>query len=199
MISLLKEITGFVYPERVSISECRAVWRCEKVTDYLREGKQMTKTKLFFFLLVGLSLMLSLPALADFQSGRDAYDRGDYGTALKEWEPLAKQGHALAQFQLGVLYSQGLGVPQNYAEAAKWVRLSAQQGETEAQFNLGRMYFEGLGVAQDWVLALMWTHLAAAQGHEAAIQVQEVLKERLRDDQIAEAQRLAREWKPKEN
>ena len=141
--------------------------------------------------------MLSLPAWADFQAGRDAYDRGDYGTALKEWEPLAKQGHALAQFQLGVLYSQGLGVPQNYGEAAKWVRLSAEQGETEAQFNLGRMYFEGLGVAQDWVLALMWTQLAATQGHEAAIQIQEVLKERLRDDQIAEAQRLAREWKPK--
>ena len=88
-------------------------------------------------------------------------------------------------------------MPQNYGEAAKWIRLSAEQGDAEAQFNLGRMYFEGLGVAQDWVLALMWTHLAAAQGHEAAIQVQEVLKERLRDDQLAEAQRLAREWKPK--
>jgi TPR repeat protein len=59
------------------------------------------------------------------------------------------------------------------------------------------MYFEGLGVPQDWVLALMWTNLAAAQGHEAAIEVRDVLGERLRHEQIAEAQRLAREWKPK--
>ena len=157
----------------------------------------MSNTVVYLLMGMGVSLLLTSPTLADFQAGAKAFDRGDYAAALKEWEPLAKQGHSLAQFQLGVLYSQGLGVPQNYGEAAKWVRLSADQGEAEAQFNLGRMYFEGLGVAQDWVLALMWTHLAAAQGHEAAIQVQKVLKERLRDDQLAEAQHLAREWKPK--
>ena len=76
-------------------------------------------------------------------------------------------------------------------------RLAAEQGDPDAQFNLGRMYFEGLGVKQDWVLALMWTSLAAAQGHQAAIEVQNVLGERLRDDQIAEAQRLALEWTQK--
>ncbi|MFB3079630.1 MAG: hypothetical protein ACE1Y4_16655, partial [Lysobacterales bacterium] len=64
--------------------------------------------------------LLFWPALvqADFQAGKDAYDQGDYATALKEWQPLAKQGDAFAQSNLGRLYQYGLGVPQDYQEAA---------------------------------------------------------------------------------
>ncbi len=157
----------------------------------------MTKTNLSLFMLVGLSLMLSIPAWADFQAGMDAYNRGDYDTALKELRPLAEQGHAKAQLKLGIMYSQGQGVPQDYVQGAKWVRLAAEQGDVDAQYTLSRMYFEGLGVPHDFLLALMWTNLAAAQGSEAAIEVQKVLGEKLRDDQVAEAQRLAREWRAK--
>jgi TPR repeat protein len=157
----------------------------------------MSRISVPLFILIGLSVMLAAPTWADFQAGLDAYNSRDYETALKEWRPLAEKGNVKAQVSLGIMYSQGRGVPQDYVESVKWVRLAAEQGSAGAQYNLGRMYFEGLGVPQDWVLALMWTNLAAAQGHEAAIEVRDVLGERLRHEQIAEAQRLAREWKPK--
>lgn len=156
----------------------------------------MIKFLLHIPLLVGLSL---LPALgwADFQAGLAAYERGDYETAVKEWRPLAHQGDADAQKLLGFMYSQGQGLPQNYVEAAKWIRLAAEQGDAGAQANLSRMYFEGLGVPHDFELALLWANLAAAQGNEMAIEIQKVLGERMSDEQLAEGQRLAEEWKPK--
>ena len=65
---------------------------------------------------------------------------GDYATALREWTPLAKQGNASAQFNLGLMYRKGQGVPQDYKTAVKWYRLAAEQGNASAQFNLGVMY-----------------------------------------------------------
>ena len=76
---------------------------------------------------------------ADFQKGLDAYERDDYATALKEWTPLAKQGDAYAQFNLGWMYERGLGVPQVYNTAVKWYTLAAEQGHVYAQFVLGGM------------------------------------------------------------
>ncbi len=68
-----------------------------------------------------LALALSGPVLAaDPQAGKEAYNRGDYATALKEWRPLAEQGKADAQLGLGAMYALGQGVPQDYAEAIKW-------------------------------------------------------------------------------
>ena len=63
----------------------------------------------FFIFPVLQILLLSTPAFADFQKGLDAYQSGDYATALKEWEPLAEQGNADAQYNLGVMYYQGKG------------------------------------------------------------------------------------------
>ena len=65
---------------------------------------------------------------ADFQKGLDAYNRGDYATALKKWRPLAERGDASAQAALGAFYENGKGVPQDYAKAVKWYRLAAEQG-----------------------------------------------------------------------
>ncbi len=77
----------------------------------------MNKTGLHLSILVGFVFMLATPTWADFQAGRDAYKRGDYDTALKEWRPLAEQGDAQAQFQLGVKYDEGQGVAQDIREA----------------------------------------------------------------------------------
>ena len=68
-------------------------------------------------------------------------------------EVLAKadQGYAAAQFNLGVRYDEGEGVPQDDEEAVRWYRLAADQGDADAQFNLGTMYAEGQGVPQDYV------------------------------------------------
>src|SRR5262245_35267276 len=80
---------------------------------------------------------------------------------LKEY---AAQGVARAQFNLGVMYTKGEGVPQDSTEALKWYRLAAAQGVARAQFNLGVKYTKGEGVPQDFTEALKWYDLAAAQG-----------------------------------
>jgi len=89
-------------------------------------------------------------------------------TALREWRPLAEQGNANAQFFLGVMYDKGRGVPQDYAEAVKWLRKAAEQGVAEAQYNLGVMYDRGLGVPQDYAEAVKWSRKAAEQGYAEA-------------------------------
>ena len=81
---------------------------------------------------------------ADFEKGMEAWLRGDYATALREWKPLAEQGLADAQFGLGLMYYKGEGVPKDDKEAVMWYRLAAEQGDAPAQVNLGVMYREGV-------------------------------------------------------
>ncbi len=145
-----------------------------------------------------VSLSLAAPVLAGpMEDGMAAYDREDYATALRLWRPLAEQGHATAQYNLGIIYEKGHGVPQDYAEAVKWSRKAAEQGHAQAQSILGLSYAEGEGVPQDYVMAHMWVNLSAAQGHKKAVKARDILAKKMTPDQIAEAQRLAREWKPK--
>lgn len=180
-----------------------------------------------------LTFLFPVPTWAGFEEGFEAAKRGDYVTALKEWRPLAEQGDANAQFNLGVLYGNGQGIPQNFQEAlgwlrlaaeqgeaksqhilgsmyqsgkgvpqdfqeaARWYRLAAEQGEARAQGLLGSRYFEGKGVPQDYVLAHMWFNLSAAQGAQLAAELRDAVAKHMTPAQIAEAQRLAREWKPK--
>ena len=80
----------------------------------------------------------------------------------------AERGDAGAQFNLGVRYDQGLGVLQDFKEAAKWYRLSAEQGDNDAQYNLGQMYSNGLGVPQDYKEAVRLYRLSAEQGDAKA-------------------------------
>ena len=124
-----------------------------------------------------LAVMLAGGALAaDLQKGLDAYESGDYATALAEWKPLAEAGDAVAQYNLGQMYRQGKGVPQDYEEAVKWYRLvtdakkfygvSAQfvLGKfyvVSAQYFLGEMYRQGGGIPQDYEEAVKWYRLAA--------------------------------------
>jgi TPR repeat protein len=112
-------------------------------------------------LAITLMLGLAVPAWAGFEAGQLAYQRGDYATALKEWRPLAEQGDAGAQFDLGAMYHDGLGVTQDYAEAVKWYSKAAEQEDALAQFSLGSMYAAGLGVLQDYAEAVKWFRKAA--------------------------------------
>ncbi len=109
-------------------------------------------------------VLAAAPAGADFKAGAEAYQRGDYATALTEFRPLAQQGNAEAQNNLGFMYSNGRGVPQDYGEAARWYRRAAAQGNAGAQFNLGVMYLKGRGVPQDDAEAVRWYRRAAEQG-----------------------------------
>jgi len=115
-----------------------------------------------------LCASLALPAQAGFKEGLAAYKRGDYATALKEWRPMAEAGNAAAQNNLGVMYGNGEGVPQDSKEAVKWYRLAAEQGVADAQTSLGLMYYYGEGVPQDYKEAVKWFRLAAEQGDTEA-------------------------------
>src|SRR5262245_12301504 len=85
-------------------------------------------------------------ALAEpMEDGQAAYNRGDFQEALKQWRPLADQGVARAQNNLGVLYENGKGVPADINQAMKWYRSAAAQGYAGAQNNLGMIYALGKG------------------------------------------------------
>ena len=115
-----------------------------------------------------LSLSLMSIAYADFNDGLDAYNKGDYKTAFSEWKPLADQGDADAQSNLGVLYENGKGVLKDYKEAVKWYRKSADQGRASGQHNLGVMYANGKGVLKDDKEAVKWYQKAADQDYALA-------------------------------
>lgn len=178
-------------------------------------------------------ICLALPARADIKAGEKAYHRGDYTTALHEWEQLAKKGNAAAQYNLGLLYANGQGVPKDDAQARQWYEKAALQGHAEAQVSLGSLYDYGRGgpqdfrmavrwyrrsadqgnelaqrrlgllyergdgVPKDYVQAYMWYKLGAASGGKTAVMMRDELAARMTSDQLVEAKKLAREWKPK--
>ena len=119
------------------------------------------------FVLVVILCAVASPVGADFQSGHDAYQRGDYATALREWKPLAERGIADAQYNLGLMYYFGRAVPKDDATAVKWYRKAADQGYAGAHFNLGFMYAEGQGVPQDAAEAMKW-YRGAVKGYGKA-------------------------------
>jgi len=198
------------------------------------------------YLIVGLLTLLVTISIGvtafggQFEDAVTAYNRGDYATAYRLFKPLAEQGNDKAQLNLGFLYENGQGVPQDYTEAVKWYRKAAEQGNIAAQFNLGViydkgqgvpqdytevekwwrkaaeqglpkaqinlgfMYGRGQGVPQDYVQAHMWFNLAASrfpasegEKRELAGANRDLVASKMTPAQIAEAQRLAREWKPK--
>jgi len=118
----------------------------------------------------------------------------DYGAAVRWYRLAAEQGKASAQVNLGVSYAKGRGVLQDYAQAREWYLKAAEQGHALAQAKLGVVYERGQGVPQDYVQAHMWYNLAAGQNVERAAKAREDLAKSMTSEQIAEAQRLTREW-----
>ena len=104
---------------------------------------------------------------------------------------LAEQGDAFFQWNLGVMYDNGEGVPENDAEAVKWYRLAAEQGDADAQSNLGAMYVKGEGVPENYLTAYVWTSVSAAQGNQMAKGNVEIIKGTLTNEQLAQGQTLA--------
>jgi TPR repeat protein len=146
--------------------------------------------------LLSFAALLAVPVLADFQAGVDAFQKGDYVTAAKEWRPLAEDGSAAAQRNMGYLYLDGHGVPQDYGEALMWIRRSAEQDDTEAQHDLGALYGAGKGVKRDYVQAYKWMNICAAKGNAGCVTQRDLLAKKLKAGQITEAQRLATQFQP---
>ena len=144
-----------------------------------------------------LSVGLAAPVGAgQLEDAAAAYKRGDYETVLQLVRPLAEQGLAEFQVVLGSMYDAGQGVPQDDAEAARWYLTAADQGDATAQYLLGLMYDEGRGVRQDLILSHMWFSLAASKGARQATKGRDNVARWMTPAEIAEAQELAREWRP---
>lgn len=150
--------------------------------------------KYITIILLTISILpFGTPAFADFQAGVDAYESGDYATALNEWNSLAEQGDARVQVLLGFMYGFGQGVTQDYKGGLKWFRLAAEQGNSDAHSALGGMYVVGYGVMQDAIKAHMWLNIAASQGEEDAGNLRDKLEKEMAPADISKAQDLARE------
>ena len=143
-----------------------------------------------------LALVVALSGTAhaqDFQKGYDAYQAGDYATALQEWRPLADQGDADAKHNLGLMYENGQGVPQDYAEAVRWYRKAAEQGTVQAQYSLALGYKYGVGVLQDNILAHMWFNIGGANGSELGSENRDLIAKEMTPQDISTAQAMARD------
>ena len=186
-------------------------------------------------ILAAVALIMSFAAplaAGPYEDAVAAYEAGDYVTAYRLQLPLAEDGFAKAQVNLGIMYAYGRGVPQDDAEAVEWFRRAADQGDAfaqhnlgvfyqagrgvlldgtdavrwfrkaadqglaDAQYDLGHAYAEGRGVPQDSVAAYMWLSLSADQGYQKALGSRNFIIKGMTPEQITEAEKLAREWKP---
>jgi uncharacterized protein len=162
----------------------------------------MNTAQTIFAVFVGILALVGAARPGPYEDAFTAYDRGDYTTAIPIYRMLADQGDPYAQRALGIIYDMGQGVPQDYVEAMKWYRWAADQGDALAQNNLGLLHFNGEGVLQNYIQAHMWLGLAAAnaldkEGRDLAVRNRELAASKMTPAEIAEAQKLADEWKPK--
>ncbi len=135
------------------------------------------------------------PVYADDLRGKyNPLDQKKDKVVFEMLKPLAEQGNATAQYRLGQFYFLGRGVPKDEKEAVKWLQRAAEQGVPEAQLNLGVSYYAGVGVTQDSIQAYKWFSIAGAFGNEVAQKRLSVVERTMTPAQIAEAQKLAREW-----
>jgi TPR repeat protein len=122
----------------------------------------------------------------------------DSAQAVAWYRKAAEQGEFFAWLPLGLMYDIGDGVPKDSAQAAQWYRKAADQGSPAAQYLLGIMYGKGESVPKDFVTAYMWMNLAPARDYEDARKRRDTIAKQMTPDDIATAQKLSREWKPKQ-
>ena len=154
------------------------------------------------FVLVTL-VTITTTAIAGFEEGIAAFDRGEYKIALREFRIAAAEGDARAQYNIAVMYRTGQGVTQSNQEADRWYRNAAELGHVEAQFSLGlmyhkgfigKMYVKGQGIKKNYLMAHKWFNIAAQNGHRAGEKRMALVEDQLNPDEVVKANALAQEW-----
>ena len=160
--------------------------------------KHRVASFLMLFVVVALCWGMMGCVSSSYKKGMKNYRPEDAAAAVRDLKPLAEQGDAQAQFSLGSLYYQGLGVPQDYPEAVKWLTSAAGQRYLYAEVTLGGILSDGVQdvIPKDYPQAHMWFSFAAAQGDAEALKLRDSLAMKMTPAQIAAAQKLAREFKP---
>jgi len=120
-----------------------------------------------YIALISFTFLLAISSsvyAGDYETGRSAYDVGDFEKAMAVWAPAAESGDANSQFGMGLLYANGYGVPLDDAQALKWYMLAAEQEHGQAQCNIAVMHANGWGVPMSETEAMKWYLLAAENG-----------------------------------
>jgi TPR repeat protein len=115
------------------------------------------------------AILVNSSAVAGFEEGITAYQANNMPLAYKEFRAAAEEGHADSQFNVGLMFEQGIGVGKDEKEAIVWYRKAAVQGNELAQYNLAVLYENGRGTAVDFEQANEWYRKASAQGDPLAI------------------------------
>ena len=170
-------------------------------------------------LLTGVILLATGVASAQFQEIQAAAIKGDAvaqnklarmyalgqgglkqnsNEAAKWFRKSATQSYPRSEYNMGMIYSRGEGVPKSMGESLRWYRKAANQGYVRAQRKLGNFYAQGVGVPRNYARAYMWYNLAAAAGDSEARAARDRLTPKMGGGQIAEAQRLSVQFKPQQ-
>jgi uncharacterized protein len=156
--------------------------------------------------LIGVAAVSAAQTMEErMKAAAGAYERKDFAAAIAVWKPLAAEGNAEAQTLLGAMYWRGEGVPRDHHEAAKWYLRAAEQGYARAQNDIGFMYGFGENIPpRDDVQAYKWLSLAIErytdknkERRDQAIRDRAALVTRMSKAQIAEAERLVQDWRPR--
>ena len=146
------------------------------------------------FAVLGLMFSFAAAAESDYDKAVHVYGCADYPKAFNLFKPLAEQGDALAQFQVGMMIEQGQGADVDMNAAYQWYLKAAEQGMADAYFALGQLYSRGLAVTQDSVQAYAWFDLAVRGGHAVAGDWLNMQANKMMPDQIQAAQNVASDW-----
>lgn len=111
---------------------------------------------------------------------------GAFAQDIESIKLKAAQGDAKAQYNLGIIYDKGYGVPEDDAEAVKWYKKAAEQGDAEAQYSLGFMYYYGDGVPKNLIRSYLWVLVSAEQGNRMAKDQVLLLEEEMTDADMVE-------------
>jgi len=140
-------------------------------------------------------VMASLSTRADFNEGIVAHQMGQYEKAYNIMRSLAEtSNHAYAQYYIGMMYLNGQGVQQNYAEAGKWFLKAAKNRVPQAHYKLGRLYFDGRGLPRDLERAYAWFRVGAMHNHRLSINSLEEARSGLSETELKEAEKLSLEY-----
>ena len=150
-----------------------------------------------FLLTVVIALLAAAPSdarAAEFETGLDAFNAGDYATAYANWWPMAQRGDAKSQASLGFLYYAGKGVRRDDQQSLLWFSRAAEAGQPTAQFFLGLQYFYGRGVGRDLVRAYSWCDIALTNGYSESLFCRDTVALEMSTDQMRRSTELTAEF-----
>ena len=157
-------------------------------------GDSMKQLSMFSLIAYFHLSFASVLLAGNLEDAFQAANSGSFKKAHELWLIEAENGNAIAQYNLGSMYTKGEGVPKNFGVAFKWYRLAAEQGLTNAQYSLAGMYARGLGVSQSYEDAYAWWLVAATNGHENSRKNVEIAQNGLMTpDQIERGEQIVQE------